>query len=177
MSEGRFAPAALRLAGLAGWHLRWNADRFWNATPAEMETVVRAMLGDGGAEGAGDTTPAQATEDVLGQAVLPLAPVHATARPESGGWRFDWIRRSRAGWSWSDGADAPLAEEQELYRIDLIHGGVVFRSATVASPQWSYDAASIAADLTIGMGGAVTVEVRQIGTHGPGRPAFLSITI
>ena len=52
MSEGRFGAAALRLAGLAGWHLSWSADRFWNATPVEMETVVRAMLGDGGAEGA-----------------------------------------------------------------------------------------------------------------------------
>jgi len=48
MSDGRFARVALRLAGLAGWHLRWSADRFWSATPAEMETVVRAMLGEGG---------------------------------------------------------------------------------------------------------------------------------
>lgn len=47
MTEKRFASVALRLAGLAGWHLGWSADRFWNATPAEMETVVRAMLGDG----------------------------------------------------------------------------------------------------------------------------------
>ena len=127
--------------------------------------------------GIGDTTPAQASENVLGQAVLPLAPVHATALPESGGWRFDWTRRSRAGWSWADGADTPLAEEQEQYRVDLIHGGVAFRSVGVASPQWTYDAASIAADLAAGMGGAVTIEVRQIGTHGPGRPAALSITI
>lgn len=43
-----FAPVALRLAGLAGWHLGWSADQFWSATPAEMEAVVRAMLGDGG---------------------------------------------------------------------------------------------------------------------------------
>lgn len=48
MSEGRFGAAALRLAGLAGWHFGWSADQFWNATPAEMEAVVRAMLGDGG---------------------------------------------------------------------------------------------------------------------------------
>lgn len=44
MSERRFAPVALRLAGLAGWHLGWGAEQFWNATPAEMEAVVAAML-------------------------------------------------------------------------------------------------------------------------------------
>lgn len=59
MSEGRFGAAALRLAGLAGWHLGWSAARFWNATPAEMETVVRAMLGDGGAENAGGAAPSR----------------------------------------------------------------------------------------------------------------------
>lgn len=127
--------------------------------------------------GIGDTTPAQATEDVLGQAVMPLTPVHAVAQLESGGWRFDWTRRSRAGWTWTDGADAPLAEEQELYRIDLTQGGATFRSATVATPHWIYDAAALASDLGAGISGAVGVEIRQIGTFGPGRPAALSITI
>jgi hypothetical protein len=52
MSEARFAQMALRLAGLAGWHLGWSAEQFWAATPAEMETVVTVMLGaDGSAEG------------------------------------------------------------------------------------------------------------------------------
>lgn len=45
MSAERFAVMALRLAGQAGWHLGWSADQFWSATPAEMETVVAAMLG------------------------------------------------------------------------------------------------------------------------------------
>ncbi|MEZ5655578.1 MAG: phage tail assembly chaperone [Sphingobium sp.] len=45
MTEQTFGEVALRLAGLAGWHLGWSADRFWNATPREMEVVVRAMLG------------------------------------------------------------------------------------------------------------------------------------
>ncbi|MGE4411294.1 MAG: phage tail assembly chaperone [Sphingobium sp.] len=44
-ARGRFAPVALRLAGLAGWHLGWSPERFWRATPAEMDAVVRAMLG------------------------------------------------------------------------------------------------------------------------------------
>jgi hypothetical protein len=127
--------------------------------------------------GIGDTTPAQATEDVLGQAIVPLAPVHVSAVSQSGEWRFDWIRRSRAGWVWADGTDAPLAEEQELYRLDLSHTGAVFRSVTVAAAHWTYDAAAIAADNAAGISGAVAVEVRQVGTYGPGRPALVPISI
>lgn len=40
-----FGAVALHLAGLAGWHLGWCPDRFWRSTPAEMEAVVRVMLG------------------------------------------------------------------------------------------------------------------------------------
>lgn len=127
--------------------------------------------------GIGDPTPAQGAGDVPGQAILPLAPAHLFALSQGGEWRFDWIRRSRAGWNWIDGADAPLAEEQELYRIDLSQGGTAFRSASVATPYWTYDAAAIAADIAAGISGAVAVAVRQIGTFGPGRPATLSITI
>lgn len=48
-----FAPVARRLAGLAGWHLGWSPEQFWAATPDEMETIVRAMLGvEDGAAGA-----------------------------------------------------------------------------------------------------------------------------
>lgn len=126
--------------------------------------------------GIGDLTPAQAAGDVPGQAVLPLAPAHLSALSQSGEWRFDWIRRSRAGWTWADGADVPLAEEQELYRIDLSHGGTVFRSVSVATSFWTYDAAAIAADGAAGIG-AVDIAVRQIGTFGPGRPATLSIIL
>lgn len=36
-----FSSAALYLAGIAGRHLGWRADEFWQATPAELT----AMLG------------------------------------------------------------------------------------------------------------------------------------
>ena len=44
IEEGRFSAVALTLSGIAGWHLGWSAEQFWNATPAEMDAVVRAML-------------------------------------------------------------------------------------------------------------------------------------
>ena len=30
-----------------------------------------------------------------------------------------WMRRSRGGWAWIDGVDAPLGEETEAYRVTL----------------------------------------------------------
>ena len=50
--KGRFALTAQRLAGLAGYLLGWGPDAFWAATPAEMETIMRVMLGaDQGGDG------------------------------------------------------------------------------------------------------------------------------
>ena len=59
-AQGCFAPVALRLSGLAGWHLGWGADQFWQATPAEMESIVRVMLAmeEGGA---GSAPPSRAS--------------------------------------------------------------------------------------------------------------------
>lgn len=52
-----FAEVAARLAGVAGAVLGWSPDRFWRATPAELQGIVVAMTG--GAEG-GDP-PSSAT--------------------------------------------------------------------------------------------------------------------
>lgn len=59
--RGRFAPVALRLAGLAGWHLGWSADQFWQATPAEMESIIRVMLGE---RDGGETAAAPSRESI-----------------------------------------------------------------------------------------------------------------
>jgi uncharacterized phage protein (TIGR02216 family) len=40
-----FAAAAVRLAGLAGVLLGWRPNEFWTATPAELATVLNAMVG------------------------------------------------------------------------------------------------------------------------------------
>ncbi|PAX07008.1 phage tail assembly chaperone [Sphingomonas lenta] len=59
MSEGAFAPAAVRLAGLAGALLGWSPEAFWRATPAELGAVVRALARNG-AEEAEDAAPPDA---------------------------------------------------------------------------------------------------------------------
>lgn len=127
--------------------------------------------------GIGDTSPAQASALVAGQAILPLSPVQVQAVASGGGWQFSWVRRSRLGWQWIDGADAPLGEEQESYRITLLRSGSVYRTATVPTPQWTYDAASIATDHGLGISGAVVAEICQIGNFGAGRPASIGLVI
>lgn len=42
----RFAEAAARLAGVAGWLLGWRPHEFWRATPAELSAVLLAARGE-----------------------------------------------------------------------------------------------------------------------------------
>jgi hypothetical protein len=50
-----FSDAAARLAGIAGALLGWRPDEFWEATPAELAAVLRAIAGE-------DATPASAAD-------------------------------------------------------------------------------------------------------------------
>lgn len=40
--DRRFGPQAARLAGQAALLFGWSPDRFWQATPAELATIVTA---------------------------------------------------------------------------------------------------------------------------------------
>lgn len=73
------------------------------------------------AQGAGDAgAPAPADAALKGISCLPPAPVHFTAlQQDDGATLLRWVRRSRTGWAWSDGIDAPLGEEREAYRVTL----------------------------------------------------------
>ncbi|MHA1601295.1 MAG: phage tail protein, partial [Alphaproteobacteria bacterium] len=49
----------------------------------------------------------------LGRALMPYAPVHVTGAQAGSptDWSIAWVRRSRLGGAWKDGADIPLGEE------------------------------------------------------------------
>lgn len=125
---------------------------------AMVQVVVPASALDGTvhvlASGVGDgDTPAGAAAAITGTSVAPPAPVHLRLDPApDGGGTLRWIRRSRAGWAWTDGIDAPLGEDREAYRVTV--GG---RSVVVAAPELAVTAAERAAH--------AAVDVRQIGTH------------
>ncbi|MDO6413787.1 phage tail protein [Sphingomonas sp. BIUV-7] len=120
--------------------------------------------------GPGDAgPPATRAAIVIGRGVRPPSPVALRARRLAGGAiRIDWIRRSRRGWAWLDGADVPLGEESELYRLTLASGGTE-RTIDVTSPSFDYAADDQPPELRDGPG-ALTVTISQIGRLGASLP-------
>jgi hypothetical protein len=123
-------------------------------------------LGDGGA-------PVVAKASIEARALKPPSPVHLrTKRLPNGDVFLTWVRRSRNGWNWLDGIDAPLVEEREAYSVRLSGIGFERVSGGVAEASLLYTAAHQAKD---GFTGAARVEVKQIGTHGSSDPARTNI--
>jgi hypothetical protein len=85
--------------------------------PAAIGRTIRVM-----ASGVGDVVPAEARMLLAGTSVAPPAPVHVRVVLDGADAELRWVRRSRAGWSWRDGVDAPLAEEAERYRVTMAAG-------------------------------------------------------
>lgn len=121
--------------------------------------------------GPGDAATPPVVLTLGGAALRPLAPVFLSGRTDGDDIVFTWRRRSRSGFAWLDGADAPLGEVSEGYRVTLTGGGVVLRTADTGAPVWRYAAAARAADgLTAET--PVTLSVVQLGElTGPGVPA------
>lgn len=112
------------------------------------------------ASGVGDDEPVEQRCVIGGTSVVPPSPVHLRID----GTMLRWVRRSRAGWRWSDGVDAPLGEESEAYRV-TIEGPGGARVVDCAAPQLELAAAERVAGTTIG--------VRQIGIFGGSMAATL----
>jgi hypothetical protein len=88
-------------------------------------------------------------------------------RAADGSIAIGWVRRSRGGWDWTDGAETPLGEEREAYRVTL-SGASGARTIEVAQPACVYGVTEQEAD---GFAGALEVEVVQLGTAAASRPA------
>ncbi len=142
------------------------------ATLAAIEVPAGSLGGEArlSANGIGDVVPATAEIPIEGRSLLPPSPAHLRATRLSGGdVAISWVRRSRLGWSWVSGADTPLGEETETYRLSITGAGFQ-REASATAPSFLYDAAMQAAD---GASGALTIAVRQLGTFGASRPASI----
>lgn len=109
----------------------------------------------------------------VGNSLRPPMPVHVRAERRSENVALSWVRRSRVGWVWSDGGDAPLGEEREAYLVTLAGSGFR-RSFEVGASSFLYAKADQVAD---GATGPVTVEVAQLGTHGLSRAAAIQFNI
>ena len=111
------------------------------------------------ASGVGDTGgPVEAALSLDGASVRPPSPVHLSATvTESGDTVLRWSRRSRAGWRWIDGVDAPLGEETEAYRVTLTFDDSSARTIETNRPTCTLAGADRGR-------GVVAVMVRQRGT-------------
>lgn len=120
------------------------------------------------ASGVGDTSgPAEAAAMVSGVSVAPPAPVRLHAeRLADGGVRVTWVRRSRLGWRWRDGGDAPLGEEREAFRVTVTAAGAV-RTLVTASREALVPSDEVAA--------GAQVTVRQLGTFAESAAAGLTV--
>lgn len=124
---------------------------------------VRVMASGVGDEG----VPVAATVLLTGASVAPPSPVHLRLQRDADGKRrLDWIRRSRAGWTWVDGLDAPLGEESERYGITIARPDGATRSVEATVPWLALDADEAVAAVT----------VVQLGTLAVSAPARLTVS-
>ncbi len=115
------------------------------------------------ATGAGDAAAASASATIDGASARPLSPVHLRwEAADPGEAVVRWIRRSRAGWRWIGGADAPLGEEAERYGITVTRS-----DGTTTSEERSEPWAAVPR--------GATVAVRQRGTLGESRAATIVV--
>lgn len=116
------------------------------------------------ASGIGDAAAVEASIALEGRALRPPSPVHLNAtRLGDGTIRIGWVRRSRTGWGWIDGSDAPLGEEGERYRLVLTPSVGAVRTVEVTVPGYDYGTAEQAADGAMGAA-SVMVAVWQLGS-------------
>lgn len=139
-------------------------DRFVLLEPDAVRAIELPLSSLSGnvrvmAAGVGDVAPVVTDAAVTGASVLPFAPaaLHWSSAAD-GGAVVRWTRRSRAGWGLPVGADAPLVEESESYRVIVVSAGGT-REVRVGEPSVAISAAERG-------GGAVRVSVRQRGTYG-----------
>lgn len=135
----------------------------WTLPASAIGTTVMVA-----ASGIGDPIPVQAGIAFAGRALRPPSPVHATAtlRPD-GSILCTWVRRSRIGWAWLDGTDAPLGEESERYRLSVSRAGAAALLIETTSPEALIAASDLAA---LGGGGPTVATIVQIGTTVPSAP-------
>jgi hypothetical protein len=148
-------------------------DRFVLIEAAALRTIDLPIASLGArvrvlASGVGDGEPAAAVATIAGASILPPSPIRLTAESGAdGALTVRWLRRSRLGWGWIEGAEVPLGEERERYRVTIAGAGDE-RVVEVDEPWLRIEPAARPA-------GPLTVSVRQRGTWGLSPAATIEI--
>lgn len=180
-------PRRYRLSGLlrgqGGTEARAAAGHPAGATFVLLDAAVRRLAIDRGqvgramtirvgpaARNVGDPSMVERTLTPGGAGLLPLSPVHLSARrdPATGDVALAWIRRTRVGGDDFEGVEVPLAEAFEAYEVTIRQGAAVKRLLPAAAPTVVYAAADQIADFGA-LPASIDVAVRQLSeTMGPG---------
>lgn len=129
------------------------------------------------ASGVGDAAPVTASRALTARALRPPSPVALRAtRHDTGDIAIGWTRRSRTGWQWIDGRDAPLGEEDERYTLTLTPSVGRARTLSPTGPSALYSAAERAAD-GASAAGSIHISVTQIGLGGASAPATMTLPL
>jgi hypothetical protein len=107
-----------------------------------------------------------------------LAPVQLRVRRDAGGdIVVSWVRQTRIGGDAWEPVEVPLGESHEAYRIDILDGATIVRSAETTAPAYTYGVVDQAADFG-GPPAAIGLRVRQMSaTLGAGLPVERLVTL
>ena len=132
VGPGRFRLSHL-LRGRRGseWAMAQHAvdERFVLLDPARLVRipVPSEMMGAEvavQAHGIGDSSAGPVDCAANGEAVRPPSPCRLSVAQRNGRLNIQWVRRSRLGWGWGDGPEAPIGEASEAYRVRIAGAGV-----------------------------------------------------
>ncbi len=130
----------------------------------DSAAVGQAAQAQIAAVGLGDTVPVVSGIALRGTTLRPLTPVQPrAARLADGSLRLRWTRRSRGWWTWPDGVEAPLHEQQERYEVILGPTAAPIARWEVSEPQLILTSAALAS--LAGTGTGQRFYVRQIGSY------------
>lgn len=161
--RGTEAAAGMQAAGDRFVLIAADAIASIELSPAAIGAETHVM-----AIGSGDSGSGEAVAAISGVSVVPPSPVHLRAEAgEAGATTVRWTRRSRAGWHWIDGIDAPLGEEREAYRVAVAPEAGPERIVECTDP-----AVTLAAE---DCAGACLVTVWQAGSNGLSPPAVIHL--
>jgi hypothetical protein len=131
------------------------------------------------AQSPADAEAVVSSRNAPSRSAQPLAPVHAAYAWSAGNLALSWVRRSRDGWGWMDGVDAPIGEAAELYSLTLFAPSLPALAPLLiesSTEQVLVSAALLAQFITAGAA-HITAEVRQIGDFSQSLPCQISVPI
>ena len=176
LGDGRFRLSRL-LRGRGGteWACSGHAagETFCLLSPGTVQPLTLPIWSVGTTIDASATSGQGVSIVFGGESQRPPAPVDLAVEVEvAGDLHLSWTRRSRLGFIWVDGIDAPLGETSEQYRVVLTGAGSEL-DYSVGQPSLAVSAADVA---TLGAG-EIAIEVRQIGDFASSRPCQLNINL